>query len=192
MERARRAVPGAIVAAVAVAMGAVAWHDGGASSGGNRPSAADGVRIVVATDGDAESATMPVAPVGDRAAAMPVIRRDMRLIAALTPRGSDDLRMLADAIAHQPTDAPVDRLAEQKAGALLERHLRLATGGGDVRVACTVVTCEATGTLAGAGQSLDATPLLEAMVEAGFSPGPFAQARGAGGTEFLLYLNREG
>jgi hypothetical protein len=52
--------------------------------------------------------------------------------------------------------------------------------------------CEVTGTVASPASAIEAPALLEAVLAAGWTPGPIASApTGNGATDFLLYLNRE-
>ncbi len=99
--------------------------------------------------------------------------------------------MLAEMVAIQPRAAG-DGAAEARAVQLLSRHLRLAATGHPLQVRCAAALCEATGTIASPAAAIEAPALLEAVLAAGWTPGPVASApAAAGATDFLMYLNRE-
>ncbi len=118
-------------------------------------------------------------------------RRDVSLVQMLARQGAGDMPMLAEMVAMQGR-APDDGVAEARATRLLSRHLRLATTGHPLQVRCAAALCEVTGTVASPASAIEAPALLEAVLAAGWTPGPVASApTGNGATDFLLYLNRE-
>jgi hypothetical protein len=117
--------------------------------------------------------------------------RDVPLVHALAARGAGDMPMLAEVVGMQDR-APDDDVAEARAMQLVSRHLRLAAAGHPLQVRCAAALCEVTGTIASPASAIEAPALLEAVLAAGWTPGPAASApAGDGTTDFLLYLNRE-